>query len=156
MIEVGSEAPRFTAPDQDGREFRLADHIGERILLVFYPADFSPVCTDQLSVLEEVRQEFERARTTVLGVSADTQWAHRAFCDQLGLGMTLVSDFHPKGAISRSYGAYLEEAGHPSRALVLIGEDGRVEWVHESEGPARIPGVNLIFDALARTGRSVG
>ncbi|UJA20120.1 redoxin domain-containing protein [Thermoleophilia bacterium SCSIO 60948] len=149
MIEVGAEAPRFVMPDQDGHEFRLADHIGRRILLVFYPADFSPACTDQLSVLEEVRPEFEAARTAVLGISADSQWAHRAFCDQLGLGMTLLSDFHPKGAVAAAYGAYLEDRGHPSRALVLIGEDGRVEWTHESDDPSRIPGVNLIFDALA-------
>ena len=85
----------------------------------------------------------------MLGISADTQWAHRAFADQLGLEMTLLSDFHPKGAVAKAYGAYLEEAGHPARALVLIGEDGRVEWTHESPSPAQIPGVNLIFDALA-------
>ena len=150
MIGVGAEAPRFVMPDQDGEEFRLADHIGERILLVFYPADFSPVCTDQLSIYEEVRPEFEDLETTVVGISADTQWAHRAFSDQLGVKMRLLSDFHPKGAVSQAYDAYLDEFGHPARALVLIAPDGRVEWTHQTADPSQMPGVNLVFDALSR------
>lgn len=148
MIEPGTPAPDFTLPDQDGNEVSLSDLRGERVVLVFYPADFSPVCTDQLSVYQEVLPELAARGTMLIGISVDSSWAHRAFADKLGLEMTLLADFHPKGEVTRAYGAYVEQRGHPNRSLVLIDEDGIVRWVHESPSPLEIPGANLIFDAL--------
>ena len=148
MIEPGTPAPDFTLPDQDGNEVSLSDLRGERVVLVFYPADFSPVCTDQLSVYQEVLPELAARGTRLIGISVDSSWAHRAFADKLGLEMTLLADFHPKGEVTRAYGAYVEQRGHPNRSLVLIDEDGIVRWVHESPSPLEIPGANLIFDAL--------
>ena len=148
MIEPGTPAPDFTLPDQDGNEVSLSDLRGERVVLVFYPADFSPVCTDQLSVYQEVLPDLAARGTRLIGISVDSSWAHRAFADKLGLEMTLLADFHPKGEVTRAYGAYVEQRGHPNRSLVLIGEDGMVRWVHESPSPLEIPGANLIFDAL--------
>jgi peroxiredoxin len=148
VIEPGTPAPDFTLPDQDGNEVSLSDLRGESVVLVFYPADFSPVCTDQLSVYQEVRPELAARGTRLIGISVDSSWAHRAFADQLGLELTLLSDFHPKGEVTRAYGAYVEQRGHPNRSLVLIDEDGIVRWVHESPSPLEIPGANLIFDAL--------
>ena len=148
MIEPGTPAPDFTLPDQDGNEVSLSDLRGERVVLVFYPADFSPVCTDQLSVYQEVLPDLAARGTRLIGISVDSSWAHRAFADKLGLEMTLLADFHPKGEVTRAYGAYVEQRGHPNRSLVLIDEDGMVRWVHESPSPLEIPGANLIFDAL--------
>lgn len=127
----------------------LADFRGRTVVLVFYPLDFSPACTDQLSVYQEVLPQIEDAGATLIGISVDSSWAHRAFRKQLGLTMTLLSDFEPKGEVTRAYGAYLEGVGHGNRSLVLIDPDGVVRWVHESPTPAEIPGANLIFDALA-------
>ena len=151
MIEVGEEAPDFSLRDQDGEEVSLEDFRGRKVLLVFYPADFSPVCTDQLSIYQEVLPQIEERGATLLGVSVDSSWAHKAFQEKLGTEIPLLADFHPKGEVSRAYGAYIEDRGHPNRSLVLIDEEGMVRWVHESPSTRDIPGANLIFDALAET-----
>ncbi|MQA74988.1 MAG: redoxin domain-containing protein [Solirubrobacterales bacterium] len=148
MIEPGTPAPEFTLTDQDGDEVSLSDLRGERVVLVFYPADFSPVCSDQLSIYQEVEPEIAARGARLVGISVDSSWAHRAFADKLGLEITLLSDFHPKGEVTRAYGAYIEQRGHPNRSLVLIDAEGVVRWVHESPTPLEIPGANLIFDAL--------
>ena len=96
--------------------------------------------------------QIDAAGATLLGISVDSSWAHRAFRERLGLSMTLLSDFEPKGEVIRAYGAYIDEVGHGNRSLVLIDEDGIVRWVHESPTPLEIPGANLIFDALEATG----
>lgn len=151
IVEAGTPAPDFTLPDQDGNEVSLADLRGQRIVLVFYPLDFSPVCTDQLNVYQEVLGELEAEGTTLYGVSVDSAYSHRAFQQQLGITIPLLSDFHPKGEVSRAYGVLIEERGHTGRALVMIGPDGVVEWSYASPSPLDIPGANLIFDALERT-----
>ena len=148
LIEPGAAAPDFTLPDQDGNEVSLSDLSGQRTVLVFYPLDFSPVCTDQLNVYQEVLAEIEAEGARLYGVSVDSAYAHRAFQEQLGLTFPLLADFNPKGEMSKAYGAYLEERGHNTRALVLIGPDLEVQWSHVSPSPLEIPGANLIFDAL--------
>jgi peroxiredoxin len=148
MIAAGDPAPEFTLPDQDGNEVSLSDFRGQTVVLVFYPNDFSPVCTDQLNVYQEVLGELERRGVKLLGVSVDSAWAHKAFQRHLGLTIPLLSDFHPKGEAARAYGVYLEDRGLSARALVMIGPDGRVQWAHRSPSPLEIPGANLIFDAL--------
>lgn len=148
MIEPGTPAPDFSLPDQDGNPVSLADLAGKTTLLVFYPQDFSPVCTDQLNVYQEVLGELEARGVQVYGVSVDSAWAHKAFQRELGLTMPLLSDFHPKGEAARLFGLYVEDYGVSARALVLIGPDGVVRWSHRSPSPLEIPGANLIFDAL--------
>ena len=147
MIEPGARAPEFTLPDQDGNKVSLADFRGQTVVLVFYPADFSPVCTDQLSVYHEVLGEFEERGAKLVGISVDGAFCHRAFRDHMGLGMPLLSDFHPKGEVARAYGVWSEEYGVSSRALVMVGPEGAVEWSYMSP-PLEVPGANLIFDAL--------
>jgi peroxiredoxin len=147
MISPGEPAPDFTLVDQAGEGVRLSDLRGRRVVLAFYPLDFSPVCTDQLSVYQEVLTEIEERGATLLGISVDSSYAHRAFAKSLGLEMRLLADFHPKGEVARAYGAYDEDSGHANRSLVLIDEDGVVSWVHESP-VLEVPGANLIFDAL--------
>ncbi|MDQ3644936.1 MAG: redoxin domain-containing protein [Actinomycetota bacterium] len=148
MIEAGAAAPDFTLPDQDGAEVSLQDLAGQISVLAFYPLDFSPVCTDQLNVYQEVLPELEAKGTRLYGVSVDSAFSHKAFQEQLGISIPLLADFHPKGEVSKAYGAYIEERGHTQRALVMIGPDLEVAWTHQSPSPLEVPGANLIFDAL--------
>jgi peroxiredoxin len=148
MIEPGARAPEFTLPDQDGNKVSLGDYAGRRLVLVFYPADFSPVCTDQLSIYQEVIGEIEARDASLVGISVDGAFCHHAFREHLNLTIPLLADFHPKGKVARAYGAYLEDYGIANRSLVLIGVTGEVEWAHEAPSPLEIPGANLIFDAL--------
>ena len=149
MIEAGTKAPDFALRDQDGTEVTLSDFAGRKLLLVFYPLDFSPVCTDQLSLYQEVLSEIEAKGARLVGVSVDSAYCHKAFQEHLNLTMPLLADFHPKGAMSSAYGAYREDRGATNRSLVLIDEDGVVEWSFASPSTAEIPGANLIFDALS-------
>jgi peroxiredoxin (alkyl hydroperoxide reductase subunit C) len=149
MIEPGSAAPDFALPDQDGNIVKLEDLGGQTSVLVFYPMDWSPVCTDQLNVYQEVLGDLEKEGAHLYGVSIDSAFSHKAFQEHLGLTFPLLADFHPKGEVSRAYGVFIEERGHNHRALVMIGPDLAVRWAHRSPSPLEIPGANLIFDALA-------
>ncbi len=148
MIEAGTPAPDFMLPDQDGNEVSLESLRGQTIVLAFYPLDFSPVCTDQLNVYQEILPELERAGARLYGVSVDSAFAHKAFQRELGISIPLLADFHPKGDVARRFGVFNEERGISQRALVLIGPEGIVDWSHVSPSPLEIPGANLIFDAL--------
>ncbi|HEX6116481.1 MAG TPA: redoxin domain-containing protein [Solirubrobacterales bacterium] len=150
MIEPGTKAPGFTLRDQDLSKVSLSDYAGRRLVLAFYPGDFSPVCSDQLSVYQEVLGEIADRGASLVGISVDGVFCHRAFREQLGLEMPLLADFHPKGEVSAAYGAYRPDRGFNNRSLVLVGPDGTVEWSHASPSDLEIPGANLIFDALDR------
>ena len=148
MIEAGAVAPDFTLPDQDGDLVSLQDLRGQVSVLVFYPLDFSPVCTDQLNVYQEVLGELEERGAKLYGVSVDSSYAHKEFAAKGNLTMPLLADFHPKGEVARKFGVFIEERGIAGRALVMIGPDGVVRWSYVSPSPLEIPGANLIFDAL--------
>ena len=148
MIEPGTEAPDFALPDQDGNPVRLADFAGRKLILAFYPLDFSRVCTDQLSLYQEVLGEIESRGAALVGISVDSTYCHAAFREHLNLTMPLLADFNPKGEVSRAFGAWIEQADHGNRSLVLIDEAGVVRWSHAAPSPREIPGANLIFDAL--------
>ena len=147
MIEPGTKAPDFSLPDQDGKTVSLADFDGTKLVLVFYPLDFSPVCTDQLSLYQEVLGEIESKGASVVGISVDSSFCHHAFRDHLNLTMPLLADFNPKGEVAKAYDVYSETYGSSKRALFLV-EDGTVRWAHKSPG-GEVPGANLIFDALS-------
>lgn len=149
MIAVGEQAPDFTLRDQDGEKVSLSDFKGRKVMLVFYPADFSPVCGDQFSIYQEVKPEIEEKGLELVGISVDSAWAHRAFREKLGFEFTLLADFEPKGEVSRAYGSYIDKVGTSNRTLVLVDEDGRVAWTYESPNPGEFPGANVIFDAVS-------
>jgi peroxiredoxin len=149
MIAVGATAPDFSLRDQDGIEVSLSDYRGRKILLVFYPGDFSPVCGDQLSIYQEVKPELAERGLELVGISVDSFYSHKAFQEKLGIDTTLLSDFEPKGEVARAYGSYLDGPGFANRTLVLVGEEGTVTWAYESPNPGDFPGPNVIFDALA-------
>jgi peroxiredoxin len=145
MIEPGTAAPDFALPDQDGNIVKLEDLRGQTTVLVFYPLDFSPVCTDQLNVYHEVQDQLG---AKLYGISVDSAFSHKAFQQHLGISIPLLADFHPKGEVSQAYGVYIDERGHNQRALVMIGPDLEVKWSYMSPSPLEIPGANLISDAL--------
>jgi peroxiredoxin len=149
IIAAGSPAPEFTLRREDGSEFTRADLLGRTSVLVFYPFAFSPVCTDQLQVYEEALEDLRARGATLYAISTDASWAQRAFKDKLGVSIEQLSDFEPKGATARAFGAYFEPGGMANRALVIVGPDGVVKWSHLADSPGDLPGVNLIFDGLA-------
>ena len=149
MIAVGEQAPDFTLRNQDGEKVSLSDYRGRKLMLVFYPGDFSPVCGDQLSIYQEVKPEIAAKGVELVGISVDGFFAHKAFQEKLGIDTTLLSDFEPKGEVARAYGSYVEKMGFANRTLVLIDEEGVVAWTYESPNPGEIPGANVIFDALS-------
>ena len=147
VIAAGEPAPEFSLARSDGPPFTRADLLGQTTVLVFYPFAFSPVCTDQLSVYNELLDEFAARGATLYGVSCDATYSQKAFQEQLGIAIEQLSDFDPKGATCRAFGV-LHLKGFPQRALVVIGPDGVVKWSYEAPKPSELPGANLIFDAL--------
>jgi peroxiredoxin (alkyl hydroperoxide reductase subunit C) len=146
-IAAGEPAPEFSLARAEGPPFTREDLLGRTTVLVFYPFAFSPVCTDQLSVYNELLDEFAARGVTLYGVSCDATWSQTAFRDQLGIEVEQLSDFEPKGATCRAFGV-LHPGGFPQRALVMIGPDGVVKWSYEAPSPSELPGANLIFDNL--------
>ncbi|HZO06811.1 MAG TPA: redoxin domain-containing protein, partial [Solirubrobacterales bacterium] len=108
-----------------------------------------PVCSDQLSIYQEVKPELAEKGVELLGISIDHPYAHKAFQEKLGIDTTLLADFEPKGEVAKAYGSYIDGAGIANRTLVLVGEDGTVAWTYESPTPGEFPGANVIFDGLA-------
>ena len=149
VVAAGTPAPDFTLRRENFRRFTRDDLLGRTSVLVFYPNAFSPVCTDQLNLYEELLDQFAAQGATLYGVSCDSVWAQKAFKEKLGISIEQLSDFEPKGATCRAFGVYFEKGGMPTRALVMIGPDGIVQWSWEGEHPGVLPGANLIFDALA-------
>ncbi len=148
MIAAGEPAPDFKLNDQDGEKVSLSDYKGRKVLLVFYPLDFSPVCSDQLSIYQEVKPELAEQGLELVGISVDSAYAHKAFQEKIGIDTTLLADFEPKGEVAKAYGSYIDGAGIANRTLVLVDENGVVAWAYESPSPGEFPGPNVIFDAL--------
>jgi peroxiredoxin len=149
VISVGQPAPDITLPNHRGEQVSLSDFRGRKLMLVIYPQDFSPVCSDQLELYQEILPRVEEAGAALVGISVDSSWVHNAFRKKLGVEIPLLSDFHPKGEALRSLGAYLEEWGTANRSLVLIDEQGIVRWVHAEDTPVTIPSPDLLLEALS-------
>jgi peroxiredoxin len=147
VIAAGDPAPEFSLARPDAPPFTRQDLLGRTTVLAFYPFAFSPVCTDQLSVYNEVLDELEAKGATLYGVSCDATYSQTAFKQHLGIDIEQLSDFEPKGAACRAFGV-LHPGGFAHRALVVIGPDGVVKWSYQAPSPSELPGANLIFDAL--------
>jgi peroxiredoxin len=149
IIAPGTPVPNFVLKREDGSEFTQDDLKGKTTVLVFYPFAFSSVCTDQFTIYDEAVPELREEGAVLYGVSTDASPSQIAFREKLGVSIEQLSDFEPKGATAKKLGAYFEPAGMTNRALVVIGPDGVVKWSHLADSPGDLPGVNLIFDALA-------
>jgi peroxiredoxin (alkyl hydroperoxide reductase subunit C) len=148
VIESGTAVPDFELKRGDGSSFTRDDLAGQTTVLVFYPFAFSPVCTDQLNLYDEVLDDLHSQGATMYGVSCDAGYSQTAFQEKLGVRIEQLSDFEPKGATCRAFGVY-HDGGFPQRALVIVGPDNVVQWGHQAASPGDLPGANLIFDALA-------
>jgi peroxiredoxin (alkyl hydroperoxide reductase subunit C) len=150
IVQPGTAAPEFSLRRDNGGEFTRADLDGKTTVLVFYPFAFSPVCTDQLNLYDELLDEFTAAGAVLYGVSCDAPYSQTAFREKLGVRIEQLSDFEPKGEACRAFGVY-HPGGFPQRALVIVGPDSVVSWSHQAASPGELPGANLIFDGLAAT-----
>ena len=146
-LPPGAQAPEFALPSTPDQKVLLSDFRGRPVILAFYPADWSPVCGDQMSLYNEVLPEFKRHGAELLGISVDGAWCHAAYRQHRNLHFTLLSDFEPKGEVARQYGVYRKQDGVCERALFVLDKDGRVHWSYVS--PIGVnPGADGILTAL--------
>lgn len=146
-LQAGAVAPEFELHSTPDQRIALSDFRGHRVVLAFYPADWSPVCGDQLALYNELFDEFERLDATTLGISVDGAWCHAAFRENRHYHLALLSDFEPKGEVARQYGVYRARDGVCERALFVIDGDGMIRWSYVS--PIGInPGADGILKAL--------
>jgi peroxiredoxin len=147
LLQPGTIAPEFTLDDQSGCRLALADLRGKPAVLAFYPADWSPVCGDQMALYNEVLPLLTDLGAQMVGVSVDSHWCHAAFAENRRLHFRLLADFEPKGAVARAFGAYRDEDGTSERALFVIDGAGVIRWSYLS--PIEInPGADGILAAL--------
>jgi len=151
IIAAGSEVPEFTLRREDGEPFTRDDLAGATTVLVFYPAAFSSVCTDQFQIYEEVLDEFAAKGAVLYGVSIDQTDSQVAFRESIGVTIPMLSDSHPQAATSKAFGAFFAPTGVSNRALVIVGPDQKVQYSWDGEHPGILPGANVIFDGLAVT-----
>lgn len=147
ILAPGAKAPAFTLPVTPDQKLSLSELAGRRVILCFYPADWSPVCGDQVTLYNQVLPEFRRRGAELLGISVDGVWCHRAFAEARNLHFPLLADFHPKGEVAQAFGCYMEDVGEAGRALFLINDAGTIVWSYLS--PLAVnPGADGILDAL--------
>lgn len=147
MLGNGIKAPDFTLNCTPDQQLSLNELKGKNVILVFYPADWSPVCSDEMSLFNASKKMFDEYNAIVLGISVDSKWSHMAFAKDRQLHFPLLADFEPKGAVSKLYEAYDEAKGHSKRALYVIDREGVIQWSYLS--PEGInPGVDGVLDAL--------
>ena len=147
ILTPKTPAPNFALNATPDQKVSLSDLRGKPVVLAFYPADWSPVCGDQMALYNEILPEFHRHQATLIGISVDGAWCHAAFAANRKLHFPLLSDFEPKGAVARAYGAYRPIEGTTERALFVIDEQGLIYWSYLS--PVGVnPGADGILEAL--------
>jgi peroxiredoxin len=152
-LKPGTLAPPFSLSSAPDESVTLAQFRGRPVILVFYPADWSPVCGDQLALYNELREEFGKFDAVLLGISVDGVWCHRAFVENRRYRFALLADFEPKGKVARQYGVYRDKEGFSERALFVVDKDGMIQWSFVS--PVGVnPGADGILSALEALPRS--
>jgi peroxiredoxin len=147
LLQNGQAAPEFALPATPDQKVSLSEFRGQNVVLIFYPADWSPVCSDELAVFNEIQPMLKDYHAQVLGISVDSPWCHQAFKQARSIKFPLLADFEPKGEVARSYGAYRAGEGTSERALYVIDGEGKVRWSYLS--PVGVnPGADGVLDAL--------
>jgi len=147
VLRAGTPAPDFSLHSTPDQAVTLSDFRGQPVILAFYPADWSPVCGDQMALYNEILSEFREFNAELIGISVDGIWCHLAFAESRTLHFPLLADFEPKGGVARQFGVYREQEGTSERALFVIDADGIIRWSHVS--PIGInPGADGILRAL--------
>jgi peroxiredoxin len=150
-LPPGTEAPDFELPSTPDQKVMLSEFRGQPVILVFYPEDWSPVCSDQLGLYQAVLPEFQRFNAELMGISVDSVWSHLAFAKDRNLHFPLLSDFEPKGQVARTYQVYRAKEGTTERALFVIDAGGIIRWSYLS--PVGVnPGADGILRALEGLG----
>jgi peroxiredoxin len=147
-LPVGIEAPDFTLPDADAKEISLSDFRGKNVVLVFYPLDWSPACSDQLSLYQSELAEFEKHDAVVIGISVDSLYSHGAWSAVRGITFPLLADFHPNGEVSKLYKVMRQTEGFSERALYIIDKKGIIRYSHVSPFIHHIPDIYELFEQL--------
>jgi len=149
ILPAGTHAPDFSLPVTPDQKLSLKELRGKPVVLAFYPADWSPVCGDQMGLYNEILPEFHKHGAALIGISVDGAWCHEAFAQNRGYHFPLLADFEPKGKVAREYGVYREGDGISERALFVIDKDGKIAWSYLS--PIAVnPGADGILDALEK------
>jgi peroxiredoxin len=149
-LSVGQAAPDFTLKDQSQKEVKLSDFVGKKkVVLVFYPLDWSPTCTNEHACFVNDMKQFETLDAEVLGVSVDSVWSHKAYAEKMGIKYSLLADFHPRGAMSEKYGVYMPDRGITGRAIFIVDKQGKVAWTKNYDIPV-VPDVKEVANALAK------
>ncbi len=148
-VTAGQMAPEFTLKDQSMKEVKLADFRGKKpVVLIFYPLDWSPTCTQEHACVVNEMKRFEQLNAQVLGVSVDSAWSHKAYAEKMNIQYPLLADFQPRGAVGTQYGVYLADKGITGRAIFIVGKDGKVAWAKNYDIPV-VPDVEEVAKALS-------
>jgi mycoredoxin-dependent peroxiredoxin len=149
-LSVGAAAPDFTLKDQSQKEVKLSEFQGKKnVVLIFYPLDWSPVCTNEHTCLVNDMRRFDGLDAQVLGISVDSAWSHKAFAEKMGIKYPLLADFQPRGAVGEKYGVFLAEKGITGRSIVIIDRSGKIAWLKNYDIPT-LPDIKEVSDALAK------
>jgi mycoredoxin-dependent peroxiredoxin len=149
-LSVGAAAPDFSLKDQNQKDVKLSDFRGKKkVVIVFYPLDWSPVCTNEHVCFVNDLKRFEDLDAQVLGLSVDSVWSHKAFAEKMGIHYPLLADFQPRGAVADKFGVYLADKGITGRAVAVIDRNGKVAWFKNYDIPT-VPDVKEVSDALAK------
>jgi peroxiredoxin len=149
-LTVGHPAPEFTLKAHDDTEVKLSDFHGKKnVVLVFYPLDWSPVCTKEHACFVGELKQFDALDAQVLGVSVDSVWSHKAYAEKLGIRYPLLADFHPRGDMAAKYGVYLAEKGITGRAIAIVDKQGKLAWFKNYDIP-QVPDVSEVAQALSQ------
>jgi mycoredoxin-dependent peroxiredoxin len=148
-VAAGQTAPEFTLQDQNKQDVKLADFRGKKnVVLVFYPLDWSPTCTQEHACVVNEMKRFEQLNAQVLGISVDSVWSHKAYAEKMHIQYSLLADFNPRGAVGTQYGVYLADKGITGRAIFIVGKDGKIAWAKNYDIPV-VPDVEEIAKALS-------
>jgi peroxiredoxin len=149
-LTVGSPAPDFSLKAHNDTEVKLSDFRGKKnVVIVFYPLDWSPVCTKEHACFVGEMKQFESLDAQVLGVSVDSVWSHKAYAEKMGIGYPLLADFHPRGEMASKYGAYLADKGITGRAIAIVDKKGNIGWFKNYDIP-QVPDVAEVAQALSQ------
>lgn len=149
-IAVGQTAPEFTLKDQSMSEVKLADFRGKKnVVIIFYPLDWSPVCTNEHACVVNDMKKFDSLDAQVLGLSVDSAWSHKAYAEKMGIKYPLLADFQPRGAVAAQFGVYLADKGITGRAIAIVDKAGKIAWFKNYDIPV-VPDINEVAQALAQ------
>lgn len=148
-IAVGQAAPEFTLKDQSMAEVKLADYRGKKnVVIMFYPLDWSPVCTNEHACVVNAMKQFETLDAQLLGLSVDSAWSHKAYAEKMGIKYPLLADFNPRGAVADKFGVYLADKGITGRAIAIVDKAGKIAWFKNYDIPV-VPDISEVAQALA-------